>query len=172
MVYGHTRLTSITSTKYYSPITPISCRSSSLAYGILTLSGNTENQATTVMAVSDTFSDHPVVFAWSEESIRDTITKTEWIDRYEGYELRTYPNEHEMHDGFLTYLEECNPDMLVAHAIAWADLPHLYQQLGVERERLSPVRRVIAPNKKTGAYRTTAQPYQGATDIRHCGAVD
>ena len=125
------------------------------------LEWDTENQSTTVMAVSDTFSEHPVVFAWSEESIRDTIRKTEWIDRYEGYELRTYPDEHEMHDGFLSYLEECNPDMLVAHAIAWADLPHLYQQLGVERERLSPVRRVIAPNKKTGAYRTTAQPIKG-----------
>lgn len=125
------------------------------------LEWDTEDQTTTVMAVSDTFSDHPVVFAWSEESIRDTVRKTEWIDRYEGYELRTYPNAHDMHDGFLSYLEECNPDMLVAHAIAWADLPHLYSQLGVERERLSPVRRVIAPNKKTGAYRTTAQPIKG-----------
>jgi DNA polymerase elongation subunit (family B) len=125
------------------------------------LEWDTEDQSTTVMAVSDTFSDHPVVFAWSEESIRDTVRKTEWIDRYEGYELRTYPNMDEMHDGFLSYLEECNPDMLVAHAIAWADLPHLYEQLGVERDRLSPVRRVIAPSKKTGAYRTTAQPIKG-----------
>tara|TARA_R110001592_G_scaffold346138_1_gene638460 strand:- start:14 stop:2419 length:2406 start_codon:yes stop_codon:yes gene_type:complete len=116
---------------------------------------------TTVMAVSDNFSEHPVVFAWSEESIRDTITKTEWIDRYEGYELRTYPNVHKMHEGFLDYLDECNPDMLVAHAIAWADLPHLFNQLGELRERLSPVNRVIAPNKKTGAYRTTAQPIKG-----------
>ncbi len=116
---------------------------------------------TTVMAVSDNFSEHPVVFAWSEESIRDTITKTEWIDRYNGYELRTYPNIHKMHEGFLDYLDECNPDMLVAHAIAWADLPHLYHQLGELRERLSPVKRLIAPSKKTGAYRTTAQPIKG-----------
>lgn len=125
------------------------------------LEWDTENQTTTVMAVSDNFSEHPVVFAWSEESIRDTITKTEWIDRYDGYELRTYPNAHKMHEAFLDYLDECNPDMLVAHAIAWADLPHLYHQLGALRERLSPVNRLIAPNKKTGAYRSTAQPIKG-----------
>ena len=48
----------------------------------------TGDGAITVMAVADTHADHNVVFAWSQESIRDTITKTEWIDRYEGYELR------------------------------------------------------------------------------------
>ena len=116
---------------------------------------------TTVMAVSDSFSEHPVVFAWSEESARDNITKTEWIDRHGGYELRTYIGEHEMHEGFLSYLEECDPDILVAHAIAWADLPHLYNQLGVERTRLSPVGKVLEPSKTDGKYKSTAQPIKG-----------
>ena len=120
-----------------------------------------EDDFTTVMAVSDSFSEHPVVFAWSEESIRDTIRKKIWIDRYGGYELRIFPNEDEMHDAFLGYLEECDPDILVAHAIAWADLPHLYRRLGAQRDRLSPVNHVIPPPKKTNSYRTTAQPIKG-----------
>ena len=121
---------------------------------------NADKDCTTVMAVSDSFSKHPVVFAWSEESARDNITKTEWIDRYGGYELRTYTGEHDMHEGFLTYLEECNPDILVAHAIAWADLPHLYNRLGIERDRLSPLNHLLPPSK-TGDYRTTSQPIKG-----------
>jgi DNA polymerase I len=120
-----------------------------------------EDDFTTVMAVSDSFSEHPVVFAWSEVSIRDTIRKKVWIDRYGGYELRIFPNEDEMHDAFLGYLEECDPDILVAHAIAWADLPHLYRRLGAQRDRLSPVNHVIPPPKKTNSYRTTAQPIKG-----------
>lgn len=116
---------------------------------------------TTVMAVSDSFNKHPVVFAWSQTSIRDTITKNSWVDRYGGYELRLYPNEDRMHDGFLDYLDECNPDILVAHAIAWADLPHLYRRLGAQRDRLSPVNHFHPPPKTRGSYRTTAQPIKG-----------
>ena len=65
------------------------------------------------MAVADSHAEHNVVFAWSQESVRDTITKTEWIDRYEGYELRTYPDEDKMLTGFLEHLNECDPDMLI-----------------------------------------------------------
>ena len=35
----------------------------------------------TVIAVADSDADSPVVFAWSQESIRDNDTKTEWIAR-------------------------------------------------------------------------------------------
>ena len=60
---------------------------------------NGDNDYTTVMAVVDTDMDHPVVFAWSEDSALNNVYKTEWIDRFDGYELRTFTNEHKMHDG-------------------------------------------------------------------------
>ena len=125
-----------------------------------------DDDFTTVMAVVDTFTRNPVVFAWSEESNKEHLVgkfenKVEWIDRHGGYELRTYGSEHNMHEGFLEYLDECDPDILIAHAITWADLPHMYKRLGTERSRLSPLDQVLAPNKKTGAYRTTAQPIKG-----------
>ena len=86
------------------------------------------------MAVSDNYEEHPVVFAWREEQ-EDTI---EWIDRYDGYLLHLYGSEMEMHEGFLQYLDKCNPDILVAHAGNWADLPHLVRRLD-NHHRLSPL---------------------------------
>jgi DNA polymerase elongation subunit (family B) len=54
------------------------------------------------------------------------------------YERHLYGSEEEMHDAFLHYLDECNPDIFVAHAIMWADLPHLISRLKQFR-RLSPL---------------------------------
>jgi len=122
---------------------------------------NGDNDYTTVMAVVDTDMEHPVVFAWNEHSNLNNVYKTEWIDRYDGYELRTFPNEHKMHDGFLSFLEERDPDILIAHAGHWADLPHLHKRLGVERERMSPLNIFIAPPKDGSGYKTTRQPIKG-----------
>mgnify|MGYP003681975551 FL=1 len=115
----------------------------------------------TVMAVADSHAEHNVVFAWSEVSIRDTITKTEWIDRYDGYELRTYPNEDAMLTGFLEHLRECDPDMLIAHAGGWADLPKLHTRLGALRHDMSPLGIFLPPKKDGSGYKTTAQPIKG-----------
>ena len=121
----------------------------------------TGDGAITVMAVADTHADHNVVFAWSQESIRDTITKTEWIDRYEGYELRTYPNEDKMLMGFLEHLKECDPDMLIAHAGAWADLPKLHERMGALRHDMSPIGYFLPPKKDGSGYKSTVQPIKG-----------
>lgn len=115
----------------------------------------------TVMAVADSHAEHNVVFAWSEVSIRDTITKTEWIDRYDGYELRTYPNEDAMLTGFLEHLRECDPDMLIAHAGGWADLPKLHTRLGALRHDMSPLGIFLPPKKDGSGYKSTAQPIKG-----------
>jgi len=115
----------------------------------------------TVIAVSDSDAKHPMVFAWSAESIRDTVTKTEWIDRYDGYELRTYPNEDVMLEGFLAYLKERDPDMLIAHAGAWADLPKLHKRLGPLRDEMSPLGTFLPPKKNGEGYKTIAQPIKG-----------
>ena len=115
----------------------------------------------TVIAVADSDADSPVVFAWSQESIRDNVTKTEWIDRYDGYELRTFPDELMMLEGFLDYLRERDPDMLIAHAGAWADLPKLYDRLGPLRDDMSPIGTFLPPKKNGEGYKTTAQPIKG-----------
>lgn len=115
----------------------------------------------TVMAVADTHAEHNVVFAWSAESYRDNITKTEWIDRYEGYELRTFTDEDKMLIAFVEHLVECDPDMLIAHAGGWADLPKLYNRLGALRHDISPLGTFLPPKKDGSGYRTTAQPIKG-----------
>lgn len=115
---------------------------------------------TTVMAVDDTHAEHPIVFAWSEQSVGIEGVEIDFIEREGGYEKRLYASEKEMHDGFLDHLDMCDPDILIAHAICWADLPHLMRRLD-NPDRLSPVAEVIRPNPKTGFYRETAQPIKG-----------
>jgi DNA polymerase I len=110
---------------------------------------------TTVMAVVDTDYKHPVVFAWKEGG----QTSTRWVDRYEGYELREYESEKRMHEGFLAFMTERDPDMLIAHAGGWADLPHLHARLGKMRHRMSPLGVFLQPGKD--GYKTTAQPIKG-----------
>ena len=121
------------------------------------LEWDTEDGFTTVMAVSDTHEEHPVVFAWREEQ-EDTI---EWIDRHDGYLLHLYGSEMEMHEGFLLYLEKCNPDILVAHAGNWADLPHLVRRLD-NHHRMSPLH-YMTPLREGGKgfYDDVAQPIRG-----------
>jgi DNA polymerase elongation subunit (family B) len=121
----------------------------------------TGDGAITVMAVADSDAEHPVVFSWSEESIRLSITKTEWIDRYGGYELRTYRNEDKMLAGFLDYLKERDPDMLIAHAGAWADLPKLHDRMGVLKHDMSPLGIFLPPKKNNEGYKVTGQPIKG-----------
>lgn len=123
------------------------------------LEWDVNTDATTVMAVDDTHAEHPIVFAWSQESEGQDGVTVDFIDREGGYERRLYGSEGEMHDAFLDHLDECDPDILIAHAIAWADLPHLMRRL-TEPDRLSPVGNVIRPHVKNG-YKETAQPITG-----------
>ena len=125
-----------------------------------------EDDFTTVMSVDDTHGKC-ITFAWKDGGPEHSV---EQIDRvrfndenktpHGGYELHLFSNEQDMHNAFLDYMEECNPDMLVAHAIAWADLPHLMRRLD-QPNRLSPIGQIIRPNKKTGDYKSTAQPLRG-----------
>ena len=124
-----------------------------------------EDDFTTIMAVDDNFADHPVVFAWSEERAKLKLEgkpceETKWIDREDGYELRLFGSEDDMHESFLQHLEACDPDILTAHAMMWADLPHLLRRLA-DPDRLSPINRVLPPPKKAGFYKTTRQPIKG-----------
>lgn len=111
---------------------------------------------TTVMAVVDSHADVPVVFAWKRGVKTMSV---EYVEREGGYMLYQFGSEAAMHEGFLQHLEVSDPDILVAHAIMWADLPHLMRRLE-NPNRLSPVLSVVKPFKD-GGYKDTQQPIKG-----------
>ena len=119
------------------------------------LEWDVDHDWTTVMAVDDTHAEHPIVFAWREGQ-EETV---DWIDREDGYMLHLFSDEKSMHNAFLSHLQHCDPDILVAHALMWADLPHLMRRLD-NPERLSPVGLVTRPHDKHG-YGDIQQPIAG-----------
>jgi len=111
---------------------------------------------TTVMAVVDSHAEVPVVFAW-KRGIK--TMSVEHVKREGGYMLHQFGSEGAMHEAFLQHMDACDPDILVAHALMWADLPHLLRRLD-NPDRLSPLGRVVKPFKDSG-YKDTQQPIKG-----------
>ncbi len=120
------------------------------------LEWHTKRDFTTVMAVVDSHLEHPTVFAWKPEIKEMQVS---WIEREGGYFLHEFSSEAEMHEAFLQHMEDCNPDILVAHALMWADLPHLMDRLD-DPHRMSPLYQSLPPFKK-GSYKETQQPIKG-----------
>jgi len=119
----------------------------------------------TVICVWDSFTPHPVTFAWSreQEELKDRghpSAETLTIDRVEGYELRLFGSEGAVLEGFMQYMEECDPDILVAHGANFFDIPHLVRRLD-DFTRLSPIRKMRRPPKRKGYYDDTDQPILG-----------
>ncbi len=129
-----------------------------------------ETDQTTVMAVIDSYTNRYVAFCWKKDNPNGLydmdVHEEEREIEYEVngvmtkffYERHLYGSEQEMHEAFMHYLEVCNPDILVAHAIMWADLPHLIRRVKDFR-RLSPLERVLKPRK--GSYDYVDQPVLG-----------
>ena len=128
---------------------------------------------TTAMAVSDSYNNESVMFCWSPESAENMaegeVVEEERTVKYQQedgsetiftYKRLLFNSEKAIHNAFLDYLDECNPDVLVAHALMWADLPHLVERLEDFR-RLSPLGRVLRPPKGERGYKYTAQPIIG-----------
>ena len=113
---------------------------------------------TTVMAVVDSHTEHPVVFAWRPEG--GDHYGARWVEREGGYMLHEYGSEAAMHEAFIQRLTMCDPDILVAHALMWADLPHLMRRLE-NPDRLSPLGQVVRPFKTNDGYKDTQQPIKG-----------
>lgn len=111
---------------------------------------------TTVMAVVDSHAEVPVAFAWKRGV--DTMSVS-YVEREGGYMLHQFGSEAAMHEAFLQHMDACDPDILVAHAIMWADLPHLLRRLD-DPDRMSPLGRVVKPFKDSG-YKDTQQPIKG-----------
>lgn len=121
----------------------------------------------TMIAIDDTMADHPIVFAWNREPSPsrmndkgELLDRIDYIEREGGYMLHLFTNEADMLDAFLNHLDACDPDMLVAHALYWADLPKLVERLGSKADRLSPLGQTIRPHKKDG-YNDNVQPIAG-----------
>ena len=112
----------------------------------------------TMIAIDDTHSEKKIVFAWKQEQGH---TYVDFVEREGGYMRYIYGSEEDMLDGFLLHLEKSNPDIFIAHALLWADLPKLVERLDVYRkgDKLSPVNQVIRKGKN--GYKENAQPVLG-----------
>jgi DNA polymerase elongation subunit (family B) len=112
----------------------------------------------TMIAIDDTHSEKKIVFAWKQEQEH---TYVDFVEREGGYMRYIYGSEKDMLDGFLLHLEKSNPDIFIAHALLWADLPKLVERLDVYRkgDKLSPVNQVIRKGKN--GYKENAQPVLG-----------
>ncbi len=135
-----------------------------------------EEGFTTIIAVIDSDLHQPVVFAWADER-----TNCSYDDRIEkrmkgrfkagfalytrqvrdiGYQLRLYASESDLHEGFVEFLQERDPDMLIAHAGSFFDIPHLLQRIP-NPQRLSPVGQIRRMKRGQDRYDPTDQPIVG-----------
>jgi len=129
-----------------------------------------KTKETTVMAVIDSYNNRYVSFCWKHDNPNGLYDMDHYIENREveyevdgtpvtlTYERHLYGSEKDMHEAFLHYLDECNPDVFIAHAIMWADLPHLVDRLKQFR-RLSPLGRVLRP--RNDSYDYVDQPILG-----------
>tara|TARA_R110000824_G_scaffold15306_7_gene64550 strand:+ start:162 stop:2567 length:2406 start_codon:yes stop_codon:yes gene_type:complete len=121
---------------------------------------------TTVIAVIDSDLDMPVVFAWADERTNCPWTipyLSSWPIRQVRdifYELRIYSSESNLHEAFVAFMRERDPDMMIAHAGTFADLPHLINRIPYP-ERMSPVGKVRRFRKGKDRYDPTDQPIIG-----------
>ena len=146
----------------------------------LDLEWDPKEDFTTVIGIADNYSDERIAFCWSEESAKslgddefiETIRSMSWgnskgVESTVKYRRVLCNSEASVYREFLAYLEKCDPDVLVAHALMWADLPHIIRRLdnkdvlgkGLFR-KLSPLNRVRKPDKEKG-YDYTDQPVRG-----------
>ena len=132
-----------------------------------------DDKFTTVIAVIDSDLREPVVFAWADErtncsldtsyGMRSGPMKREVRDTQ--YKLYLYGSEKEMYDNFIVFLNQRDPDMMIAHAGTFFDIPHMIERLDKiyghgGASKLSPLG-VIRYPKKGDRYRYDAQPIAG-----------
>ena len=124
---------------------------------------DTKEGFTTVIAVIDSDLDMPVVFAWADERTNCPY-ESQGAYMHEvrdiTYELRLYNSESHLHEAFVAFMRERDPDMLIAHAGSFFDIPHLINRIPYP-ERMSPVGQVRRFRKGKDRYDPTDQPIVG-----------
>ena len=126
-----------------------------------------DDSFTTVIAIIDSDLDTPVVFAWADESTNCPYPLTgrsrELIQRKVRdveYELHLCFSERQLHENFIDFLQERDPDMLIAHAGTFFDIPHLIERID-RPERMSPVGQIRRVKRGEDRYDYTDQPIVG-----------
>tara|TARA_R100000734_G_scaffold19125_1_gene18300 strand:+ start:4288 stop:6648 length:2361 start_codon:yes stop_codon:yes gene_type:complete len=133
-----------------------------------------DDNFTTVIAVIDSDLDMPVVFAWADERTNCPLDKDYHLAhsnpvtmkvRDIQYELRPSNSEKNMYDDFIEFLHERDPDIMIAHAGTFFDIPHMIERLDHiyghgGASKLSPVGIIRYP-KKGERYRFDDQPIAG-----------
>lgn len=138
-----------------------------------------DDNYTTIISVIDSDFDMPIVFAWTDETTNCPYDIPQWFGpdahphgttyrrevRDIEYDLRLYRSEEELYNGFIDFLNERDPDMMIAHAGTFFDIPHMIERLDKiygdgGASKLSPIGIVRYP-KKGQRYYPTDQPIVG-----------
>tara|TARA_R100000908_G_scaffold65255_2_gene53416 strand:- start:2091 stop:4457 length:2367 start_codon:yes stop_codon:yes gene_type:complete len=135
-----------------------------------------DDNFTTVIAVIDSDLKKPVVFAWADER-----TNCPWLDKLDNptgayrildrkvrdttFDIELFNSEEALYHHFIEFLNERNPDMMIAHAGTFFDIPHMIERLDKIHghggaSKLSPLQ-VIRYPKKGDRYRFDDQPIAG-----------
>jgi len=135
-----------------------------------------DDNFTTVIAVIDSDLDKPVVFAWADE--RTNCPYLDKLDNLTGgysvldrtvrdttFDIHIFNSEESLYHTFIAFLNERNPDMMIAHAGTFFDIPHMIERLDKiygygGSSKLSPLG-VIRRPKKGEHYRHDDQPIAG-----------
>ena len=128
-----------------------------------------DDNFTTVIAVIDSDMDLPVVFAWADERTNCPydipIETMKCKVRDTEYNLCLFDSEKKMYDAFINFLHERDPDMMIAPAGTFFDIPHMIERLDHiyghgGASKLSPLGIIRYP-KKGQRYRFDDQPIAG-----------
>ena len=131
-----------------------------------------DDNYTTVIAVIDSDLDMPVVFAWTDDTTNCPYPNTgrsrelhERKVRDTKYELHLCFSEKQLYENFIDFLHERDPDMMIAHAGTFFDIPHMIARLDKiygrgGASRLSPLKMIRYP-KRGERYRFDDQPIVG-----------
>ena len=132
-----------------------------------------DDSFTTVIAVIDSDLDTPVVFAWADDRTNCPYSLTgrsrELIHRKVRdveYELHLCFSERQLYENFIDFLHERDPDMMIAHAGTFFDIPHMVERLDHiyghgGASRLSPLGIIRRPRRGEDSYDFTDQPIAG-----------
>ena len=132
-----------------------------------------DDKFTTVIAVIDSDLDMPIVFAWTDDTTNCPYPNTnrsrelhERTVRGTKYELHLCFSEKQLYENFIDFLHERNPDMMIAHAGTFFDLPHMIERLDKiyghgGAAKLSPLGIIRYPKRGEKRYYPTDQPIAG-----------
>jgi DNA polymerase elongation subunit (family B) len=139
-----------------------------------------EDNFTTVISVIDSDFDMPIVFAWTDETTNCPYDIPEFMGddshphgvtyrrevRDTEYDLRLYRSEEALYRGFIDFLNERNPDVMIAHAGTFFDIPHMIERLDKIHgpggaSKLSPLNMIRYPKRGEKRYHPTDQPIVG-----------